>query len=68
MNSNTHITHTSRDLHYDAIAPQIRAEVEAEFADRLANASPLRRMLLWFEMNREIRRRLAAAVSQHSLY
>jgi hypothetical protein len=68
MNSNTHITHSSRDLHYDVTAPQIRAEVQAEFADRLAKASPLRRIKLWFEMNREIRRRLAAAASQHSLY
>jgi hypothetical protein len=68
MNTHTHIIHEGRDLHYDAVAPQIRVEVQAEFADRLAKASPLRRILLRLEMNRETRRRIAAAVSQHSLY
>lgn len=68
MNTHTHIIHEGRELHYDAVAPQIRAEVQTEFADRLAKTSPLQRMLLWFEMNREIHRRLDAAVSQHSLY
>jgi hypothetical protein len=68
MNSRIHITHSSRDLHYDVIAPQIRAEVQAEFADRLAKASPLQRIVLRFEMNREVRRRTATAVSPHSLY
>jgi hypothetical protein len=68
MNSKTHITYKSRDLHYDAIASQIRAEVQAEYAEQLAKASPLRRIILRFEMNREIRRRINAAISERSLY
>jgi hypothetical protein len=68
MNTRINITHSSRDLHFDAVAPEIRAEVQAEFADEFAKASPLRRILLRFEMSREIRRRLASAVSQYSLY
>jgi hypothetical protein len=68
MSTRTHITHGSRELHYDAVASQIRAEVQAEFAERLSKASPLRHILLHFEMNREIRRRLDSEVSQRSLY
>jgi hypothetical protein len=65
---NTHIIHEGRELHYDAVAPHIRAEVQAEYADRLAKASPMKNLLLRFEMNREIRRRIDAAVSERSLY
>lgn len=68
MNTRTHITHEGRELHYDAVAPQIRTEVQAEFADQLAKASPMKHLLLRLEMNREIRRRLDAAVSHQSLY
>lgn len=68
MNTHTDFIYEGRELHYDAVAPQIRAEVQAEFAERLAKASSLERILLWFEMNREIRRRIAATVSERSLY
>jgi hypothetical protein len=68
MNTPLHIIDGGRDLHYDAVVPQIRAEVQAEFAESLAKASHLGRILLWFEMNREIRRRIDAAVSHRSLY
>jgi hypothetical protein len=51
-----------------AIKSQIRAAVEAEFAERWQAASLWRRFWLRREINREINRRLEQAAPSHALY
>ena len=51
-----------------ATEPLVRAEVEAEYAERLKEASPWRRFWLRREMEREIRRRTNAAAPRDALY
>jgi hypothetical protein len=57
-----------RSRHRAAIAPTIEAEVMAEFAPRLANASRLTRWRLQVTIRREIRRRVVEASSERALY
>jgi hypothetical protein len=51
-----------------AIAPRVRAEVEAEFAPRLAHAGPWRRFWLLRRMRRAISRRVAREVPRGACY
>jgi hypothetical protein len=51
-----------------AIEPQIRAAVEAEYAERWQAASLWRRFWLRREMNREVERRLELAAPSHAVY
>jgi hypothetical protein len=53
---------------FEVIHPGIEAAVRAEFADRLAQASWLKRLHLHFLIRREIRRRTNLAVSAKALY
>jgi hypothetical protein len=59
-----------RRRHETAVAAEIRAAVQAAFAERMAQASPLRRVWLRMAMRREIRRRirLAPMASPEALY
>jgi hypothetical protein len=57
-----------RVRYYDAIAPEIRATVTAEFADQLAEASLLQRLRLCLAIRREVTRRIDAAMSHESLF
>ena len=52
----------------DAIEPEIRAEVEREFAKRLQTASFLKRWRLRREMAAEIKRRIHARAPPDALY
>jgi hypothetical protein len=45
---------------------EIRAAVEAEFADRLATAGPVGRLLIRRAVEREIQRRLRQAIEKHA--
>jgi hypothetical protein len=51
-----------------AMAPQVHAEVEAEYAERLASARWYRRLMLRREMRREIRRRVERVAPSGGLY
>jgi hypothetical protein len=51
-----------------AAMDSIRAEVEREFAERLANANVLQRYWLWRQMDREIERRLERLAPSGGLY
>lgn len=53
---------------YAAIEPGVRAEVQAEYADRLQNASFFGRIWIRWEMNREIRRRVDQSAPPDALY
>ena len=52
----------------DAETPRIWAEVEAEYADRLAAANWFRRVWLCIEMHREVLRRLDEFAPADALY
>ncbi|MBI4606997.1 MAG: hypothetical protein HY721_33965 [Planctomycetes bacterium] len=47
-----------RDHAYWAALRAVRAEVQRDFAEALSKAGFVRRVLLWFRMEREVRRRL----------
>lgn len=51
-----------------ALQPQIRAEVEREFAERLHAADFWQRLLIGREISREIERRLREAAPPDALY
>ena len=51
-----------------AIEPQVRAEVQREFASELENASFLKRVRLRRQMEREIQRRVEAMAPPDALY
>lgn len=53
---------------WSALDPGIRAEVEAEFAERLANASSWRKVTLQRQMRREIDRRMRQQCSVDGIY
>ena len=63
-----HFVADGYDRAVEASAPRIRAEVEAEYAGRLASANWYRRLLLRLEMRREIRRRLERVAPPWGLY
>jgi len=51
-----------------AAEPQVQAEVEREFADRLEHASGRERARLLREMEREIKRRIRGTAPPDALY
>lgn len=53
---------------YAAIEPGVRAEVQAEYAERLQNASFFSRVWIRWEMKREIRRRIDRSAPPDALY
>ena len=52
----------------DAAEPAIRTQVEREYAQRLAAASPLQRLLLRREMRRQIASRVEQVAPLDGLY
>jgi hypothetical protein len=68
MRAEDHFVVDGPERHKAAIRRQIEAEVQAEFANQIKDASVLNRFLLRFAMRREIRRRLDAVTSPKSLY
>ena len=65
---NEHFVEDGQERGEEATAPQIRAAVDAEYADRLASANWYRRLVLRLEMRREIRRRLERVAPPWGLY
>jgi hypothetical protein len=57
-----------RRRHCAMVLAEIRASVRDEFADQLSGASIWRRAVLTLAMRREVRRRVATAVSERALY
>jgi hypothetical protein len=57
-----------RRRHRAMLLAEIRAAVRDEFADQLSGASIWRRAVLTLAMRREVRQRVAAAVSERALY
>jgi hypothetical protein len=57
-----------RRRHHAMLLSEIRAAVRGEYAERLSAGSLWRRAMLTLAMRREVRRRLAAAVSARALY
>jgi hypothetical protein len=57
-----------RRRHHAMLLAEVRAAVRGEYAERWAAASLWRRAVLTLAMRREVRRRLAAAVSECTLY
>lgn len=53
---------------YDAAFDRVYAEVEQEFAERLAGAGFWRRVLLRWQMSREFRRRMEKHAPPWGLY
>lgn len=51
-----------------AIVLEIRATVEAEFAERLGGASPWERVWLRYLLGREVRRRVRDFASKEALF
>ena len=51
-----------------AATPSIRVEVEREYASRLSSAGWFKRMLLYFEIRGEIKRRAKRAAPPDALY
>jgi hypothetical protein len=63
-----HFVADGPERHVAAVLPQIEAAVRAEFAKKPTPASWIRRVILWFQLRREIHRRLEQVVSPKSLY
>jgi hypothetical protein len=68
MNISDPFVHDGRVRYFALIYPEIEAAVRAEFADRLAQTSWLKRLYLRLLIRREICRRIDATVSAKALY
>jgi hypothetical protein len=63
-----HIVEDGRQRAEEAMAPQIHAEVEADYAERLASANWYHRLMLRWEISREIHRRFERVAPPWGLY